>query len=362
MLGRVLEATKKLDQAIAEYNLARRPPVEGEAQLGRARILVRMGATKDALPSWRRWPRIRSCARRRCLLDRRLLRRSAAGGSRAPLVRRRGARGAGRRARRRSSSGARTTTPARRHDAIAQLDRAVKLGGDKAPLCGARRSCCSVTRIARATRTKRRSRPTSATSSWRRRTRRRAPRCRSTSRPRGRLMERARANSRPGGVQETMRMARSGARILKNAGFSGARFGSRDDCLGDGLKTARDARRGIKGGSAIIHLHALTDPLRPAIVDGEVRLNYGELEERVNRLTHGLRALGIGPGERIGAFLLQRARVPRADRGAQRRSAAPVGADRLSAQGRRGRLHPRELGRARDDVPLATSRRSSRRR
>ena len=34
-----------------------------------------------------------------------------------------------------------------------------------------------------------------------------------------------------------------------------------------------------------------------------MRLNYGELEERVNRLTHGLRALGVGPGERIGAFL-----------------------------------------------------------
>ena len=49
MLAKVLESTNKLDQAIAEYNLARRPPVEGEAQLGRARILVRMGATKDAL-------------------------------------------------------------------------------------------------------------------------------------------------------------------------------------------------------------------------------------------------------------------------------------------------------------------------
>src|SRR6185312_3849621 len=68
-------------------------------------------------------------------------------------------------------------------------------------------------------------------------------------------------------------------------------------------RTARDTRRGIKGGAAIIHLHALTDPLRPALVDGDVRLNYGELEERVNRLTHGLRALGMGPGERIAAFL-----------------------------------------------------------
>jgi fatty-acyl-CoA synthase len=101
-------------------------------------------------------------------------------------------------------------------------------------------------------------------------------------------------------LQQAARMARSGARIFKNAGFS--------ETMGLGAvlaiaKTARDARRGIKGGAAIIHLHALTDPLRPALVDGDVRLNYGELEARVNRLTHGLRALGIGPGERIGAFL-----------------------------------------------------------
>jgi len=33
-----LEQLSKLDQAINEYNLARRPPVEGEASLGRARI------------------------------------------------------------------------------------------------------------------------------------------------------------------------------------------------------------------------------------------------------------------------------------------------------------------------------------
>jgi fatty-acyl-CoA synthase len=101
-------------------------------------------------------------------------------------------------------------------------------------------------------------------------------------------------------LQQTVRMARSGARIFKNAGFSET-FGPKT--IVAMAKTARDARRGIKGGSAIIHLHALHDPLRPALVDGEERFNYGELEERVNRLTHGLRALGIGPGERIGAFL-----------------------------------------------------------
>jgi fatty-acyl-CoA synthase len=105
---------------------------------------------------------------------------------------------------------------------------------------------------------------------------------------------------RLGRLQRAARMARSGARIFKNAGFS--------ETMGLGhvlalAKTARDARRGIKGGAAIIHLHALTDPLRAALVDGDFRANYGELEERVNRLTHGLRTLGLGPGERIAAFL-----------------------------------------------------------
>src|SRR4051812_30697762 len=66
---------------------------------------------------------------------------------------------------------------------------------------------------------------------------------------------------------------------------------------------ARDARKGRKGGIAIVHLHAVADPLRPALVSGDVRYDFGELEERINRLTHGLRQLGMAPGERIGAFL-----------------------------------------------------------
>jgi tetratricopeptide (TPR) repeat protein len=49
VLGRVLESLGKLDQAVVEYQQARRAPVEAEATLGRARILVRMGATRDAL-------------------------------------------------------------------------------------------------------------------------------------------------------------------------------------------------------------------------------------------------------------------------------------------------------------------------
>jgi len=48
-VGRALELLGRLDQSVQEYNLARRPPVEGEASIGRARIMVRMGATRDAL-------------------------------------------------------------------------------------------------------------------------------------------------------------------------------------------------------------------------------------------------------------------------------------------------------------------------
>jgi predicted Zn finger-like uncharacterized protein len=49
VLGQVLETLHKYDQAVAEYQLARRPPVEAVATLGRARIMVRMGAARDAL-------------------------------------------------------------------------------------------------------------------------------------------------------------------------------------------------------------------------------------------------------------------------------------------------------------------------
>lgn len=49
VVAQALEKLNKLDQAMTEYNLARRPPVEAVASLGRARIMVRMGATRDAL-------------------------------------------------------------------------------------------------------------------------------------------------------------------------------------------------------------------------------------------------------------------------------------------------------------------------
>jgi long-chain acyl-CoA synthetase len=71
-----------------------------------------------------------------------------------------------------------------------------------------------------------------------------------------------------------------------------------------GAKFVRDLRvRGTRGPMAVLHLHALNDPLRPAVVSGDVRLSYGELDQRVNRLSHGLHRLGVGPGDRIGVLL-----------------------------------------------------------
>jgi fatty-acyl-CoA synthase len=101
-------------------------------------------------------------------------------------------------------------------------------------------------------------------------------------------------------IRKMLELARRGAQVARSTGLSQA--------LGPSLalKMARDRTRGIKGTLAIVHLHALAGPLRPALVAGELRLSYGELEARINRLTHGLRALGVGPGDRVGALLHNR--------------------------------------------------------
>jgi len=98
-------------------------------------------------------------------------------------------------------------------------------------------------------------------------------------------------------LQRVARLAKSAIQIFNSTGMRSA--------VGPmvALKMARDARRGVKGSLAIIHLHAVADPLRPALVSPDTRENYGELEERVNRLTHGLRKLGVGPGERVGVMV-----------------------------------------------------------
>lgn len=71
-------------------------------------------------------------------------------------------------------------------------------------------------------------------------------------------------------------------------------------------KAAAGIAAGRRGSMAIIHFHALSDPRRPAVVADGVRLSYGELEERVNRLTYALPAVGVTPGEKVGIFMPNR--------------------------------------------------------
>jgi fatty-acyl-CoA synthase len=99
--------------------------------------------------------------------------------------------------------------------------------------------------------------------------------------------------------KRTVETVRRGVRVFRSTGL-GESFGPRTIAR---IARGRLEGHAPKGSLAIMHLHAVADPLRPAVVSGETRLNYGELEQRVNRLTHGLVALGVGPGERIGAFL-----------------------------------------------------------
>jgi predicted Zn finger-like uncharacterized protein len=134
LLAKSLESINKLDQAMAEYNMARRSPdtsVSGEAQLGRARILVRMGATKDALAELAALahdPKLRAQA---LLLT---------GDCYADLQQADRARHAYEDAAHAAPTsgdaayklGLAYHDAGRRHDTIVQLEKALRLGGDKA--------------------------------------------------------------------------------------------------------------------------------------------------------------------------------------------------------------------------------------
>ena len=49
----------------------------------------------------------------------------------------------------------------------------------------------------------------------------------------------------------------------------------------------------------VLSEHRRGRPLETAVVDGDVRLTWPELDDRVNRLAHALAAGGVGPGERV---------------------------------------------------------------
>ena len=58
-----------------------------------------------------------------------------------------------------------------------------------------------------------------------------------------------------------------------------------------------------RGPTAIIRFHAFNTPWKEALVDGAERLTYKTLDESVNRLAHGLRALGVEQGSRVAVMM-----------------------------------------------------------
>jgi acyl-CoA synthetase (AMP-forming)/AMP-acid ligase II len=43
-------------------------------------------------------------------------------------------------------------------------------------------------------------------------------------------------------------------------------------------------------------------PERTCVVDGSIRLTYGEMEQRACRLAHALVGMGVSPGDRVAIF------------------------------------------------------------
>ena len=65
-------------------------------------------------------------------------------------------------------------------------------------------------------------------------------------------------------------------------------------------------------------------PERLALVAGEVRLTYDELDRRANRLAHHLLDHGVGPGDHVGIYAWNRAEWIEAMLGAYKARAVPI--------------------------------------
>jgi long-chain acyl-CoA synthetase len=76
--------------------------------------------------------------------------------------------------------------------------------------------------------------------------------------------------------------------------------------------------------AACIAAVAAAEPGRLALVDGDVRLSYGELDQRINRLARVLADFGVGRGDRIAVLLRNRAEVFVAWNAVGRLGAIPV--------------------------------------
>lgn len=67
----------------------------------------------------------------------------------------------------------------------------------------------------------------------------------------------------------------------------------------------REAARQARNFSltTLVRANAQRRPHALAVVDGSVRVSYRALEQRTNRLAHGLAARGVGPGHRVASLL-----------------------------------------------------------
>ena len=65
-------------------------------------------------------------------------------------------------------------------------------------------------------------------------------------------------------------------------------------------------------------------PERLALVAGEVRLTYDELDRRANRLAHHLLDHGVGPDDHVGIYAWNRAEWIEAMLGAYKARAVPI--------------------------------------
>ncbi len=66
--------------------------------------------------------------------------------------------------------------------------------------------------------------------------------------------------------------------------------------------TARDYPRDVCVHQ-LFEAHVAAAPERIALVDGDLRLSYGEVDRRANQLAHHLQALGVGPNTPVGICL-----------------------------------------------------------
>lgn len=69
---------------------------------------------------------------------------------------------------------------------------------------------------------------------------------------------------------------------------------------------ARFAARAVfasRNPSAVISLHALNSPDKEALVEGERRWSYRELDTRIDRLANAFLAVGVAPGDRVALMM-----------------------------------------------------------